>query len=109
MRPAPWDALLNRDDPDSLLYYLWLYGSEEGIDRFFAQPERSQEVELAEHAQQVKRVEAVVPLIHAYWMPQRLKELRGQTIRSEGPKIGRNDPCPCGSGKKYKKCHGAAA
>jgi hypothetical protein len=24
-----------------------------------------------------------------------------------GPKIGRNDPCPCGSGKKYKKCHGA--
>jgi preprotein translocase subunit SecA len=24
-----------------------------------------------------------------------------------GPKIGRNDPCPCGSGKKYKNCHGA--
>jgi preprotein translocase subunit SecA len=30
-----------------------------------------------------------------------------QTIRREGPKIGRNDPCPCGSGKKYKKCHGS--
>ncbi|HBY60036.1 MAG TPA: zinc chelation protein SecC [Solibacterales bacterium] len=26
---------------------------------------------------------------------------------SNGGKIGRNDPCPCGSGKKYKKCHGA--
>jgi len=25
------------------------------------------------------------------------------------PTPGRNDPCPCGSGKKYKKCHGAAA
>jgi preprotein translocase subunit SecA len=24
------------------------------------------------------------------------------------PKVGRNDPCPCGSGKKYKKCHGGA-
>jgi preprotein translocase subunit SecA len=24
-------------------------------------------------------------------------------------KVGRNDPCPCGSGKKYKKCHGVAA
>jgi preprotein translocase subunit SecA len=24
----------------------------------------------------------------------------------EGPKVGRNDPCPCGSGKKYKHCHG---
>jgi hypothetical protein len=23
------------------------------------------------------------------------------------PEVGRNDPCPCGSGKKYKKCHGA--
>ena len=27
-------------------------------------------------------------------------------IRREGPKIGRNDPCHCGSGKKLKKCHG---
>ncbi len=30
-----------------------------------------------------------------------------RTVVSEGPKVGRNDPCPCGSGKKYKKCHGA--
>jgi preprotein translocase subunit SecA len=30
------------------------------------------------------------------------------TFRASGPKVGRNDPCPCGSGKKYKKCHGAA-
>jgi preprotein translocase subunit SecA len=28
---------------------------------------------------------------------------------SEEEKVGRNDPCPCGSGKKYKKCHGANA
>ena len=32
-----------------------------------------------------------------------------KTVRREEPKVGRNDPCPCGSGKKYKKCHGAAA
>jgi len=30
-------------------------------------------------------------------------------FRRDEPKVGRNDPCPCGSGKKYKKCHGAAA
>jgi preprotein translocase subunit SecA len=30
-----------------------------------------------------------------------------ETVRREGPKVGRNDPCPCGSGRKYKKCHGA--
>jgi preprotein translocase subunit SecA len=32
-----------------------------------------------------------------------------KTVRREEPKVGRNDPCPCGSGRKYKKCHGAAA
>ncbi|MEO6172279.1 MAG: preprotein translocase subunit SecA [Arenimonas sp.] len=31
---------------------------------------------------------------------------QAQTITREGDKIGRNDPCPCGSGKKYKQCHG---
>ena len=32
-----------------------------------------------------------------------------QTVVNEGPKIGRNDPCPCGSGKKYKNCCGKNA
>jgi preprotein translocase subunit SecA len=32
-----------------------------------------------------------------------------ETFQRNQPKVGRNDPCPCGSGKKYKKCHGAAA
>jgi preprotein translocase subunit SecA len=32
-----------------------------------------------------------------------------KTVKREEPKVGRNDPCPCGSGKKYKKCHGQAA
>ena len=31
-----------------------------------------------------------------------------KTVSNGGPKVGRNDPCPCGSGKKYKKCHGAS-
>jgi preprotein translocase subunit SecA len=29
-----------------------------------------------------------------------------KTVKRDRPKVGRNDPCPCGSGKKYKKCHG---
>ena len=29
-----------------------------------------------------------------------------QPYEREKPKVGRNDPCPCGSGKKYKHCHG---
>jgi preprotein translocase subunit SecA len=29
-----------------------------------------------------------------------------QTVKRDSAKVGRNDPCPCGSGKKFKKCHG---
>jgi preprotein translocase subunit SecA len=32
--------------------------------------------------------------------------LKSETLKREADKVGRNDPCPCGSGKKYKKCHG---
>ena len=34
-------------------------------------------------------------------------KLPAVTIRREAPKVGRNDPCPCDSGKKFKNCHGA--
>jgi preprotein translocase subunit SecA len=36
-------------------------------------------------------------------------EQKVKQIRLDQPKVGRNDPCPCGSGKKYKKCHGKDA
>jgi len=37
------------------------------------------------------------------------QDAKVETFQRNQPKVGRNDPCPCGSGKKYKKCHGAAA
>ena len=40
--------------------------------------------------------------------PRREPIQRTQPVRAE-KKIGRNDPCPCGSGKKYKNCHGKDA
>lgn len=36
-----------------------------------------------------------------------VEEEKPKPVQHDGPKVGRNDPCPCGSGKKYKKCHGA--
>ena len=47
--------------------------------------------------------------------PKQIVEHRGnvggsdkpETVRREEEKVGRNEPCPCGSGKKYKKCHGS--
>jgi uncharacterized protein len=39
----------------------------------------------------------------------RERRYKVDTVKREAPKVGRNDPCPCGSGKKYKACHGKAA
>jgi preprotein translocase subunit SecA len=38
-----------------------------------------------------------------------VQEVDAATLADEVPKVGRNDPCPCGSGKKYKQCHGKLA
>ena len=38
--------------------------------------------------------------------PEKERPIPVETYHKEGPKVGRNDPCPCGSGKKYKKCCG---
>jgi preprotein translocase subunit SecA len=37
------------------------------------------------------------------------EEGKVKTVVRDQPKVGRNEPCPCGSGKKYKKCHGINA
>jgi uncharacterized protein len=59
----------------------------------------------------------IVQKINAFWQPFREKRppgivtenfsLAGRPIPARKPKVGRNDPCPCGSGKKFKKCCGA--
>jgi SEC-C motif-containing protein len=41
------------------------------------------------------------------WLYAGMLETHEEPFRREAPKVGRNDPCPCGSGKKYKKCCGA--
>jgi len=47
---------------------------------------------------------------YEYFRKERKSDLRvdAPEIRRSTPKVGRNDPCPCGSGKKYKKCCGGA-
>ncbi|MEW8010834.1 MAG: UPF0149 family protein [Candidatus Thiodiazotropha sp.] len=43
--------------------------------------------------------------IHAYWLSRRDEIPQDELLKHrEPPPVGRNDPCPCGSGKKYKKC-----
>ncbi len=57
--------------------------------------------------QEVSRLESTrrQPLILSRGDEVEVEE-KQKPIKREGKKVGRNDPCPCGSGKKYKKCHG---
>ena len=47
--------------------------------------------------------------IHAFWLPLRKAIHERETSQRLRTKVGRNEPCPCGSGKKFKKCCGSAA
>jgi len=62
-----------------------------------------EEVRVLQEAIQVN-----VRRIHSYWLSKRTpSEVRAPSAAKTAsgiPKVGRNDPCPCGSGKKYKKC-----
>jgi uncharacterized protein len=60
----------------------------------------------AEEARLVADIQENLPVIvqtlYNFWRNKR----SGGTVRNEEPKSGRNDPCPCGSGRKYKQCCG---
>ncbi len=55
----------------------------------------------------IKPTEVVVEAFDAALSGRRRGQQQGTIVAND--KVGRNDPCPCGSGKKYKKCHGVAA
>jgi uncharacterized protein len=54
----------------------------------------------------IAEVAECVAELHDLTEPLRYKV---EAVRHEQPKVGRNDPCPCGSGRKFKQCHGARA
>jgi hypothetical protein len=55
----------------------------------------------------IKPTEVVIEAFDAALAGRRPGQQQGTVVATE--KVGRNEPCPCGSGKKYKKCHGAEA
>lgn len=89
---------------------IMLYGTEEGWDVL-----KRKNLSLDEHKVMAKELAGTVQQIHALWLEQRSTPLAGGTVPNvvrrepaRNPnKVGRNEPCPCGSGKKYKQCHGS--
>jgi len=53
-------------------------------------------------------IEAIVAGVAELYELTLAQRYRVAAVRHAEPKVGRNDPCPCGSGKKFKHCHGGA-
>jgi preprotein translocase subunit SecA len=80
--------------------------------RIQTQEEVEQAEREAERAAQMQNIQyqhtdyAEAPSEESQTASRAVAEEHPGTLRNTAPKIGRNDPCPCGSGKKYKHCHG---
>ena len=95
---AAWAPLFESHDEKAFLLPIILYGTESGNKELEARPELA-----TRHEQFADSLADCVLAIQDYWLPQRRAAM---TIRREEQKTGRNDPCPCGSGRKFKKCCG---
>jgi preprotein translocase subunit SecA len=87
----------------------------EGFEMFEAMMRvMQQDVVEKVYSVQLRREQDVQQIEQQQQRPQRVTMSHGgetvssepQTVKREANKVGRNDPCPCGSGKKYKRCHG---
>ncbi len=65
--------------------------------------------QLGRHQSYIQKQEAVIKyqeqLSQAGYQVVKKEKGKGTELKRDAPKVGRNDPCPCGSGKKYKQCH----
>ena len=106
--PLGWQPLL--DVQPDWFEVIYLYGTKSGWERLKKLVDTHIEGS-ARHQAYVNRIAPEVRNIHAYWLARRgpAREVtRGpQQPRRKASSPGRNDPCPCGSGKKFKRCHGA--
>ncbi|WP_444907945.1 UPF0149 family protein [Microbulbifer sp. SSSA008] len=83
---------------DTQLQAIALHGREEHFDHLGTLTD-------TEHQHSITQIEPAARALHRHWLQQRAPELSTNSgpHRAE-PKTGRNDPCPCGSGKKFKRC-----
>ena len=105
-RPTSWRELIQSEEHGGCILPIMLLAHEHDPD-----PEmRPGPVVLEKHVELLQMMAASLTLIYRYFEPHRRSG--GLAMRNEAqpsrrrnqPKVGRNDPCPCGSAKKYKHC-----
>ncbi len=91
-----WQASMDDAGIEEYLWPILLHGTEAGAQELDDNPELA-----AEFDDLAEALPDCVLAIYDFWRPERAART---TVRAE--KTGRNAPCPCGSGKKFKHCHG---
>jgi uncharacterized protein len=107
LRRAQWARLSKDEENGGSLVPILALAHEHDLDpkmRPYAEPPTGKARE-----DLIVSVAAGVMRIYRYFEPQRSTHATDEstTYRRAAPKVGRNDPCPCGSGKKFKQCCGA--
>jgi uncharacterized protein len=102
--PEGWQPLIAAR-PD-WFEVIQLYGTQSGWERLKELVE-AHEDSGARHQAFVDRIAPAARSIHAYWLARRAPGEKLRRPVHQAPAPSRNDPCPCGSGKKFKRCHGA--
>jgi uncharacterized protein len=98
MHRSGWKALFESKHGSEVLRPIYLLGAPE-----VTEAEEELVKTPAQREELSKQIPASVGWIYKFWAPQRV----GKTAENEIPKVSRNAPCPCGSGRKFKKCCGA--
>ena len=106
--PTDWKELLDDEEHSGAMVPIFALAHEHNPDAEMRPYQEAIDEDLREHL--LIELAVGTKRIYDYFEPHRKMEARakaaGKTYRREGLKIGRNAPCPCGSGKKYKQCCG---
>ncbi len=105
LRHDDWAALINSEERGGSILPMMILYHEHDSD-----PEtRSPAIDPGQREEVIAHMAAGLLQIYRYYLSQRqssIPSVASRTVRRETAKVGRNDPCPCGSGKKFKHCHG---
>lgn len=96
---SAWQVLLNDARGQQWYRPIGLLGAEDFSDdqnELTLTPELRQDL--------ARSIESSIMQIHEFWLPHRRAVAQRQYAQAVSTKVGRNEPCPCGSGKKFKKC-----
>jgi uncharacterized protein len=107
LRKEDWADLLNDEQHGGWLVPILVLAHENSSDPAKRPYAESVTAEMREKL--IVGIAAGVTGIYRHFQTQRLiekEQLGGTTVRRMTPKVGRNDPCPCGSGRKFKQCCG---